>query len=94
MSNDVEFISLSVVSGSAPPDERRSMNDVIIYSTGCPRCFVLEQKLADKNVQYQRVEDIDEMLSLGIMEVPVLSVDGERMSFTEAVRWVNNLQGD
>lgn len=70
------------------------MNDIVVYSTGCPRCVVLEHKLAEKNIKYRKVDDVNEMVSLGIMEVPVLSVDGERMSFADAVRWVNDTQGD
>lgn len=70
------------------------MNDIVVYSTDCPRCVVLEHKLAEKNIRYRKVDDVNEMISLGIMEVPVLSIDGERMSFADAVRWVNDTQGD
>lgn len=68
------------------------MKEVILYSTGCPRCTVLKQKLDAKGVVYRTVSDEDELLSLGIVIVPVLSVDGERMSFIEAVRWINDLE--
>ncbi len=33
------------------------------------------------------------MLALGIMSVPVLSVDGDMMDFSKAVQWVNE-QGE
>lgn len=66
------------------------MDELILYSTGCPRCMVLEKKLDEKNIPYRRVEDVDEMLSLGIMEVPVLKLGEELLRFADAVQWVNN----
>lgn len=68
------------------------MKEIILYSTHCPRCTVLERKLRDKGVIYTEENSVDKMLDLGIMEVPVLSVDGERMDFSSAVQWVNNLE--
>lgn len=66
------------------------MNDTIImYSTGCPRCNVLTKKLNDKGIDYTKCDSVDEMTKLGIMEVPVLSVNNELMNFSEAISWVN-----
>lgn len=65
---------------------------VILYSTGCPRCTVLKRKLDEKGVVYQEIEDVDEMMKLDIMEVPVLYVGGVLMNFTEAIEWVNGLE--
>lgn len=62
----------------------------VLYSTGCPRCEVLKKKLAEKNIDYAEVTSVDEMLGLGITQVPMLSVDGKLMDFREAVDWVNN----
>lgn len=66
------------------------MDTVILYSTGCPRCKVLKQKLADKGIKYAENNSVDEMLAMGISEVPVLGVNGELLSFAEAVKWANN----
>lgn len=63
---------------------------ITLYSTGCPRCEVLKKKLSEKSVAYTEVTSVDDMLALGIKEVPVLSVDGGLMSFKEATRWINN----
>ena len=63
---------------------------VILYSTGCPKCMILKKKLDEKGVAYDVKQDVDEMLSLGIETVPVLMVNGELMTFAEAVRWVND----
>lgn len=65
------------------------MNDVILYSTGCPRCNVLKQKMNSKGISFTEDSDIDKMLSMNITQVPVLEVDGKRMEFTEANSWIN-----
>ena len=62
---------------------------IVLYSTGCPKCSILKKKLEEKQIPYDTVTDIKEMLALGINEVPVLSVNGELMSFPNAVKWVN-----
>lgn len=62
----------------------------MLYSTGCPRCNVLKKKLAEKDIDYTENNSVDEMVSMGIMEVPVLSVDGKLLDFSEAVKWVND----
>lgn len=63
--------------------------NVILYSTGCPRCEVLKSKLASKNIEYKEVTDEEYMLSIGLDEMPVLEVDGNRMNFGEANKWIN-----
>lgn len=65
------------------------MIDVILYSTGCPRCNVLKKKLNDKGIKFTENNSIEEMLSMGIMEAPMLSVDGTLFDFSNAVMWVN-----
>lgn len=62
---------------------------VILYSTHCPKCRVLETKLNQKNIEYEECNDIEEMLKLGIQEAPQLEVDGKLMTFSEAVKWAN-----
>ena len=62
---------------------------VIFYSTHCPRCTVLETKLKQKNIEYIEINDMDEILKLGVSSVPVLEVDGKLMLFKAANDWVN-----
>ena len=62
----------------------------MLYSTGCPRCNVLKKKLAENGIDYTENNSVDEMISMGIMEVPVLSVDGKLLDFSEAVKLVND----
>lgn len=63
--------------------------EIILYSTHCPRCTVLEAKLKQKNIEYQEINNVDEMLKIGIQTVPQLKVDGELMDFSKAIKWVN-----
>ena len=62
---------------------------VILYSTHCPKCTVLEKKLNQKNIQYDIVTDIDLMQEKGFLSLPVLDVDGDIMDFGDAIKWVN-----
>ena len=65
---------------------------VILYSTGCPRCKVLETKLKQKNVEYIECSDIRELERKGIATVPCLGIEGEILDFGAAVKWVNSLE--
>lgn len=67
------------------------MEQIILYKTPtCPKCKVLKKKLEDKGVEFTENEDIDEMLSMGIMNAPTLSVNGELLDFMSALDWVKN----
>lgn len=64
---------------------------IILYSTGCPKCEILKKKLALTDIQFEENNSMDEMLNLGIMQVPVLKVGDEYMDFRDAVHWINGL---
>ena len=67
------------------------MNEnIILYSTGCPRCEMLKQKLVEKNIAYEEVNDVDKIIGRGILEVPVLSVGQQLLDFRDAFIWVNS----
>ena len=68
--------------------------NVILYSTHCPMCRVLEKKLNNKNVEYTLIDDQNIMLEKGMKSAPMLEVDGELMAFKPAVTWVDNLGGE
>ena len=63
--------------------------NVILYSTGCPKCNILKKKLADAKIDYKVVEDVDVMLSKGLKDVPWLEVDGNLMNFVDSSKWIN-----
>lgn len=63
---------------------------VIFHSTKCPKCEVLETKMKNKNINYEENNDVDLMISKGIMSAPCLEINGEILDFKNAVEWVNN----
>ena len=65
--------------------------DVILYTTGCPQCNVLKQKLDETGVKYTAVTDTKVMLEKGFATAPMLEVDGKIMGMQEAYQWVMNL---
>lgn len=65
------------------------MNMVVLYSTGCPKCDVLKSKLNAKQVPYEEITSVSDMLELGITQVPVLGIDGQLLEFAEANKWLN-----
>ena len=60
---------------------------IVLYSTNCPKCKVLEKKLDSIGVDYTIITDEDLMISKGFSSAPMLEVDGNIMDFGNAVRW-------
>ena len=56
---------------------------IILYSTGCPKCNVLEAKLNSKSIKYEVCTDIEVMQSKGMMTAPNLEVDGKLVTGLE-----------
>lgn len=65
--------------------------NVVLYSTNCPKCMVLEKKLDAARISYDMVTDEDVMIEKGFMTAPILEVDGNAMDFGDAVKWVNGV---
>ena len=61
---------------------------VIFYTIGCPRCAVLEKKLKEANIDYEIFSDVDKMLEMGMDDMPVLEVGGEKMNFSKSIKWI------
>lgn len=62
----------------------------VLFSTGCPQCIVLKEKLKAANIDYFEVTDKDAIIAQGITKVPVLEVDGIRMELAAANEWIKN----
>lgn len=65
---------------------------IILYTTHCPRCSVIEKKLQLKKLEYIEVNDIEIMKTKGFTNVPMLDVDGTFMDFSTANEWINSLE--
>lgn len=68
------------------------MGGVKLYTTGCPKCKVLEKKLEEKGISYEHIYDFDskELTDKGFYSMPVLEVEGEYLDFKKAIDWVNH----
>ena len=64
---------------------------IILYTTHCPKCRVVESKLKQKNIKYEECADVKTMQDKGLTFAPVLEVDGNLYDFTEAVKFINTL---
>lgn len=63
---------------------------VTLFSTECPKCRVLEQKLNAKNITFEKTSDIQEIIEQGFMSAPVLKVEDTYYDFKQGVDWINN----
>ena len=64
---------------------------ITLYTTGCPRCMVLEKKMDEKGIEYEKVTDQQCMIDKGFFTVPMLEKDDQTLNFSEAINWINNL---
>lgn len=66
--------------------------EVILYSTHCPKCLVLEKKLKQKNIRFEEINDINIMQTKGFNSAPMIEVDGIVMDFATANKWIKEIQ--
>lgn len=62
---------------------------VVLYSTNCPKCMVLKEKLYAKQINFEECNDVEEMQKLGMTVVPVLKVNDEYLDFKAANNYIN-----
>ena len=62
---------------------------ITLFSTNCPKCRVLEQKLNQNGIAFEKSSDIQEIIDKGFMSAPVLKFGDDYMDFVTAVTWLN-----
>lgn len=63
--------------------------EIILYTkSGCPKCKVLEKELKTNGISYNEITDINHMIELGLREVPVLSVNGKLLRYSDAISYI------
>lgn len=67
---------------------------ITLYSTGCPKCQVLEKKLNNEGIEFSISNDIAVLLEKGFMTAPILEIDGEYFEFKNAIEWLKNRRND
>ncbi len=65
--------------------------NIVLYSTHCPKCTILEKKLQMRGLKYKVETDVDKMVEMGFRSAPTLEVNGIRMDFMAAIRWLGSL---
>lgn len=60
-----------------------------LYSTHCPCCKALEERLRQAEIEYTVISNTEQILALGITHVPILEIDGRQMNYPAAIRWLN-----
>ena len=64
---------------------------VKLYTNHCRKCEILTAKLKEKNVEYEVFDDEQWLRDNGYDLMPILEVDGEKLNYGDAVKYVNNL---
>ena len=67
------------------------MEDIVLYTTHCPMCLMLERKLKEKNINYIEISDTNKIKEAGIKNVPVLKVGNKTMDSYNAMQWIKNI---
>lgn len=65
--------------------------NIILYSTGCPKCEILKKKMGEKNISYTEINDIDIMNEKNITFVPMLEIEGKLLNYRESVGFINSI---
>jgi glutaredoxin len=61
---------------------------ITLYTTHCPKCEILQEKLDTKNIQYKICTDTKLMVGKGFRSAPMLEVDDKVMTYLEAINWI------
>jgi glutaredoxin len=65
---------------------------MILFSTNCPQCKVLEKKLIQKGIEFEITNDIQELIDLGIKRAPILKTDDNQyLDCSNAIKYVNEV---
>jgi glutaredoxin len=70
------------------------MEKIILYSTNCPKCNVLEKKLEQKNIDFTIIDCtadttyIEMLIGKGFQSMPILQINDEFLDFSKANKWI------
>lgn len=57
----------------------------ILYSTGCPKCKILEGRLEKDGIEFQISDNVDFLIEQGYQNAPVLQINGTLYTFSQAM---------
>lgn len=62
---------------------------MILYSTNCVRCRILENELSRLKLPFTLVTDIRVIIDKGFMQMPVLELEnGNTLDFSSAMKYI------
>lgn len=64
---------------------------ILMYTTHCPKCKVLAEKLNKVGIKFEECEDMNILVSKGFKQVPMLEVEGKMLTFMEAIKWASEV---
>lgn len=74
---------------------RSCINMINLYTIDCPKCIVLEKKLDEAGIEYNKITDMNIILEVskkcGFKSAPILEVDDKYYKFNDAVEYIRNL---
>lgn len=68
--------------------------NIILYSTHCPKCTVLEKKLQKANIDFKICDDERIMEEYNFPSLPMLQIDTSILDFSAAIKWVGEYNVD
>lgn len=63
--------------------------EIVLYTQkGCSKCDILKKEMKKKNIDFDEVSDIEEMIAMGLSRTPVLKVGESLMEYDSAIKWI------
>ena len=59
---------------------------IILYSTGCPKCNILERRLTNDKIEFSITDNVDKFIDMGFQNAPVLQIDDNFIDYTNAMK--------
>ena len=51
-----------------------------LYSNHCPKCDIIKEKLDEKNISYELIDDVEWLTANGFDRMPVLEINGQKIT--------------
>ena len=59
---------------------------IILYSTGCPKCNILERRLTNDKIEFSITDNVDKLIDMGFQNAPVLQIGDNFIDYTNAMK--------
>lgn len=65
---------------------------VKLYTTHCPKCKILEERLNEKKIKFDIIDNVEELQKMNFKTVPNLDIDGKIYNYLDAIKYLNKLK--